>query len=196
MIVGLRHAEVWNPGGIVYGRLPGYGLSDRGERKARDLASTLAGTRVRAVFASPLQRAMETAAILAEPHDLRPTPDERLSEWAFWGNWEGMRWTDIHQRDPEVLQAYAEDAAVVTLGEPLSAAAERVLEWAAWAEGTFQGDLVLGVSHESPLAGSLLLGSGRDLTGYHALTLPHLSTVRLRPGPAEIVDLAAWAVRC
>ena len=195
MIVGVRHAEVLNPDGIVYGRLPGYGLSERGRREAGALAAALSGRPVRAVVASPQQRASETAAILAEPHGLRVLTDERLAEWAFWAHWEGMAWTRIHDRDPELLEAYAEDPAAVTLGEPLADVAARVLAWAAEAEKADPNGLVLGVTHETPLLAALLVGSGRSLSAYHSGNLAHLATVRLRPGPAEAVDLAPWAAR-
>ena len=195
MIIGIRHAEVDNPDGIVYGRLPGYGLSELGRQEARGLSAAVSGLPVRAVAASPLQRARETAAILAEPHRLPVLTDDRLAEWAFWTHWEGMPWTRIHDRDPGLLEAYAQAPAGVSTGERLSEAAERVLAWAMEAEQADPDGLVLGVTHEAPLLAALLSGSGRGLAGYHARTLPHLATVRLRPAPAEEVDLGAWTER-
>src|SRR5690348_15220277 len=98
MIVGIRHGEVWNPDGIVYGRLPRYGLSARGRAQAAELAGALAREPIRAVSASPLLRARQTAAILAEPHGLKVRVDRRLTEWGFWTHWEGLRWTAIRDR--------------------------------------------------------------------------------------------------
>jgi broad specificity phosphatase PhoE len=76
----VRHGEVENPGGIIYGRLPGYHLSERGRRQAELSAARLSNAAVSAVWASPLERAQETAALIAEPHGLEIVTDERLTE--------------------------------------------------------------------------------------------------------------------
>ncbi len=188
MIVGIRHGEVWNPDGIVYGRLPGYGLSERGRTEAAELADALEGEPIRAVFASPLLRARQTAAILAEPHGLEVRVDRRLTEWGFWTHWEGLRWTAIRERDPGLLDAYAQDPAGVREGESLAAAADRILDWANDAEARLPRAVSIGVTHEAPLKAALLAGSAQRLGGYHALNLPHLACVRLLPSPAERVE--------
>ena len=54
----MRHGEVHNPKGILYGRLPGYHLSDTGAAQARAVADVLADHDISHVFASPLQRAL------------------------------------------------------------------------------------------------------------------------------------------
>jgi broad specificity phosphatase PhoE len=77
----LRHGEVHNPDGVLYGRLPGFRLSDLGERQAEHAARWLAahGDIVH-VVASPLQRAQQTAAPIAASTGLDVTTDERLIE--------------------------------------------------------------------------------------------------------------------
>ncbi|MGB6070963.1 MAG: histidine phosphatase family protein, partial [Rhodococcus sp. (in: high G+C Gram-positive bacteria)] len=57
----LRHGEVHNPKGILYGRLPGFKLSVTGQSQARSVADALAGHDITHVVASPLLRAQETA---------------------------------------------------------------------------------------------------------------------------------------
>ena len=52
----MRHGEVHNPDGILYGRLPHFGLSTTGTRQAGRVADELADHDITAVFASPLQR--------------------------------------------------------------------------------------------------------------------------------------------
>lgn len=76
----LRHGEVHNPRGILYGRLPGFRLSVTGEAQARAVASVLATHDITHVVASPLQRAQETAAPIAEKHGLEIATDESLIE--------------------------------------------------------------------------------------------------------------------
>ena len=73
----MRHGEVHNPEGILYGRLPGYRLSDKGRAQAEAVADALADNDIVAVIASPLERAQETAAPIAARHNLTVETDRR-----------------------------------------------------------------------------------------------------------------------
>jgi len=85
----LRHGEVHNPDGVLYGRLPGYRLSEAGEAMARRAAEWLVGRGVTHLVSSPLERARQTASPVAEALDLPVAVDERLIEA---GNaFEGLR---------------------------------------------------------------------------------------------------------
>lgn len=66
----LRHGEVYNPEGVLYGRLPGYRLSSLGEQMADRAAAALADHDIAAVISSPLERAQQTAAPVALHHGL------------------------------------------------------------------------------------------------------------------------------
>jgi len=85
----LRHGEVDNPGGIVYGRLPGYHLSANGCLMAAAAADYFAERPVVALFSSPLERAQETARPLAERLGLQVVTDDRLIE--SWNHFEGLK---------------------------------------------------------------------------------------------------------
>lgn len=76
----MRHGEVHNPDGVLYGRLPGYHLSDLGRQMADRVAEHLAGRDITHVVASPLDRAQETATPIAKAHGLELAADERLIE--------------------------------------------------------------------------------------------------------------------
>lgn len=92
----LRHGEVHNPTGVLYGRLDGYHLSERGVAMAERIAAHLAGTGpdgaprrdVVHVVASPLHRAQETAAPIAAAFGLEVVVDPRLIEAA--NHFEGL----------------------------------------------------------------------------------------------------------
>ena len=85
----MRHGEVHNPEKILYGRLPGYQLSADGEAMAEKAAAWFAGRDVTHLVSSPLERAQQTAAPIAEALSLPVTIDERLIEA---GNaFEGLR---------------------------------------------------------------------------------------------------------
>ncbi|MDP9235721.1 MAG: histidine phosphatase family protein [Actinomycetota bacterium] len=76
----VRHGQVENPRGIIYGRLPGFHLSEVGTRQAEASATRLAETDVALVWASPLERAQETARLIALWHAIDVVTDERLTE--------------------------------------------------------------------------------------------------------------------
>lgn len=76
----IRHGEVDNPKKILYGRQPGWRLSDRGQEMARTVADWSKSIDLGALHVSPLQRAQETAAPISAIHNLSITTDERLIE--------------------------------------------------------------------------------------------------------------------
>ena len=78
----LRHGEVHNPTGILYGRLPGFRLSEAGEAMAEKAARWFADKDVVHLVSSPLERARQTAQPIADLLDLPIEIDERLIEAA------------------------------------------------------------------------------------------------------------------
>jgi broad specificity phosphatase PhoE len=76
----MRHGEVDNPSGVLYGRLGGYHLSELGRQMADRVAEHLAPRDITYVCASPLERAQETATPIAKAHGLDLATDERLIE--------------------------------------------------------------------------------------------------------------------
>jgi broad specificity phosphatase PhoE len=76
----LRHGEVHNPEGVLYGRLPGYHLSANGRTMAVAAANFFSERNIGCVYASPLTRAQETAQPVAERLGLSIVTDERLIE--------------------------------------------------------------------------------------------------------------------
>jgi len=63
-ITFVRHGEVHNPGGVFYGRLPGFGLTPRGRRQAQAAAQALREPPPNVLYSSPLLRALQTARLL------------------------------------------------------------------------------------------------------------------------------------
>jgi broad specificity phosphatase PhoE len=76
----VRHGEVDNPERILYGRLPGYHLSERGHQMAQATADHLAARDIVYIASSPLERAQETAAPIAAAHGLDVALDDNLIE--------------------------------------------------------------------------------------------------------------------
>ena len=76
----MRHGEVFNPEGVLYGRLPDYHLSERGRAQAEKVAEVLADRDIVAIIASPLERAQETAVPVAARHNLAVGTNHDLIE--------------------------------------------------------------------------------------------------------------------
>ncbi len=83
-------------------------LSNEGRSQVQHLAERLAGDDIHAVYASPLDRTMETAAILAKPHRLAPIPRDGLREISH-GHWEGLSRKEVAERFPDEYQAWESD---------------------------------------------------------------------------------------
>src|ERR1700686_5165255 len=84
----VRHGEVANPRGVLYGRIPGFHLSADGRVMAKAAADFLAGRDVTVLRSSPLERSLETAEPIAAEFGLEVRVDERLVE--PWNHFEGM----------------------------------------------------------------------------------------------------------
>ena len=89
----LRHGEVHNPDGVLYGRLDGYHLSELGREMAELAARHLADHDVTHVVASSLTRAQETAQPIAQSHGVAITTDDRVIEAS--NSFEGARVGDM-----------------------------------------------------------------------------------------------------
>jgi len=76
----LSHGEVYNPEGVLYGRLPGYYLSDLGLEMADRAAAALSQRDIAAVISSPMERAQQTAAPIAISHKLEIATNQDLIE--------------------------------------------------------------------------------------------------------------------
>jgi broad specificity phosphatase PhoE len=76
----LRHGEVHNPEGVLYGRRDGFHLSELGRQMAERVADSIQDRDIVHLRSSPLERAQETAAPLALARGLEVTLDERVLE--------------------------------------------------------------------------------------------------------------------
>jgi broad specificity phosphatase PhoE len=146
----LRHGEVHNPAKILYGRLPGFRLSADGEAMAEKAAAWFAGRDVARLVSSPLERAQQTAAPLAEELGLPVTIDERLIEA---GNaFEGLRVGvgDGALREPRHWWKLRNPFRP-SWGEPYVEIAARMLAAVEAARDAARGHEAILVSHQLPI---------------------------------------------
>ncbi|MEU3273805.1 histidine phosphatase family protein [Saccharomonospora sp. NPDC006951] len=146
----LRHGEVYNPAGVLYGRMPGYSLSERGRQQALTVAETLAGHDLVHVVASPLERAQQTAAPIAGAHRLDIATDERLIEAG--NEFEGLRVAvgDGALREPRHWPKLR-NPFLPSWGEPYLEIAHRMLGAITRARAAAEGHEALCVSHQLPI---------------------------------------------
>lgn len=145
----VRHGEVFNPDGILYGRLPGFGLSKLGHRMAQAAADELAARErpISALRVSPLQRTRESAAPIAEAFDLEPVIDDRIIEPT--NRFEGTKMR-LAIRKP-IYWPYLVNPLRPSWGEAYSSIERRMLGAIDDAfESVESGDVVL-VSHQLPI---------------------------------------------
>ncbi|HVX69604.1 MAG TPA: histidine phosphatase family protein [Mycobacteriales bacterium] len=146
----VRHGEVDNPTGVLYGRLPGFVLSESGHQMAKVAASALAGRDVTVARSSPLERAVQTIEPIAAEFGLTPTTDDRLleSENFFEGKTFGVG--DGSLRRPSVwIRLW--NPFRPSWGEPYIQVAKRVAAAVADARDAAEGHEAVLVSHQLPI---------------------------------------------
>lgn len=158
----LRHGEVWNPDGVLYGRLPGFRLSEDGLQMARDAAEAVRGRDIAEVVASPLQRAQETAAPIAEVFGLGISTDDRLIESA--NVFEGKRFGvgDGALRRPANWR-HLTNPFRPSWGEPYAEVAARMLAAVHDVRDRVAGHQAVCVSHQLPIWTARRSVEGRPL---------------------------------
>jgi len=146
----LRHGEVYNPGKILYGRLPDFHLSELGRQMAKAAAETLADRDITYVVASPLERAQETAAPIAAEFDLEVATDTRLIESANYFEGKKVGVGDGALSNPRhwwVLR----DPITPSWGEAYLVIAQRMFAALQAARVAAEGHEAVCVSHQLPI---------------------------------------------
>jgi broad specificity phosphatase PhoE len=158
----LRHGEVDNPSGVIYGRLPGYHLSANGRAMAEAAAGYFAERPVVALFSSPLERARETARPVAERLGLPIVVDDRLIE--SWNHFEGLKFgvgdgSLRHPRHwPHLINPFRP-----SWGESYREVAARMLAAMETAREAALGQEAVCVSHQLPIWIARRAAEGRRL---------------------------------
>jgi broad specificity phosphatase PhoE len=146
----VRHGEVHNPEGVLYGRLPGYRLSAAGDAMALLAAEALRGHDVTLVRSSPLERAVQSAAPIAAEFGVEPTTDDRLIESANFFEGKTFGVGDGSLKNPTVWR-HLWNPFRPSWGEPYEAVAKRMLAAVADARDAAAGHEAVLVSHQLPI---------------------------------------------
>jgi len=158
----VRHGEVDNPGRVLYGRIPGFHLSEAGRMMAKAAADFLAGRDITLLRSSPLERAVETAEPIAAELGLPVELDDRLIE--PWNHFEGERFAvgDGALRQPRHW-LHLRNPFRPSWGEPYTEVAARVLAAVADVARAADGHEAVCVSHQLPIWVARRATEGRRL---------------------------------
>jgi len=147
----LRHGEVHNPEGVLYGRRDGFHLSKLGVEMAQRIGETIGDRDIVHIATSPLERAQETAAPLAAARGLTPTIDPRVIESA--NDFEGLNFADgamtLVKRPHLWRNLY--NPFTPSWGEPYADIATRMLAAVHDARDAARGHEAVVVSHQLPI---------------------------------------------
>ncbi|MHB8863810.1 MAG: histidine phosphatase family protein [Pirellulaceae bacterium] len=169
-------------------------LSADGRAQAARTARFLADQPITAAFASPLQRALETATIVAQPHRVIPTVIPALQE-ADVGRWEGRTWVEIESTEPEAYRRFVHDPARhgYAGGENFRQVQQRVLPAVMELMQHQLGSLILIVGHN--IVNRVLLATLLDVPLAKARGIDQdncgINVIRYRPGLAKVLTMNA-----
>lgn len=160
----MRHGEVDNPGGVLYGRLPGFGLTELGHAMAARAAEYLvdSGADIARVISSPLLRAQLTAAPTAAAYDLGIQSDPRLIESD--NVFEGLpvNTNRAMLANPKYFKYYCNPLRP-SWGEPYRDIASRMSAALSSALSEARGREALVVSHQNPIVTLTRFVNGQPL---------------------------------
>jgi broad specificity phosphatase PhoE len=147
----LRHGEVHNPEGVLYGRRDGFHLSDLGNQMAEKVAAAIADRDITHLRVSPLERAQETARPLAQARGLEIVTDERVIESA--NKLEGLNfsqgaWSIIKR--PRIWRHFYNPVRP-SWGEPHQQIVARMMAAVEDARAAAEGHEAVIVSHQLPI---------------------------------------------
>ncbi|AKK04693.1 fructose-2,6-bisphosphatase [Corynebacterium mustelae] len=184
----VRHGEVYNPDRILYGRIPDYHLSARGESMAAKTAQAFVGHDVALVKSSPLERAQETAAPIADVTGCEVVIDDRLLEAGnrFEGlrvrSWRSQLWNPV--RWPLMW-----NPALPSWGEYYIDIADRMMAVIAEVRSQVAGREAVLVSHQLPIVCVQRTVLGKSLAHNPATRICDLASVTsLVFDGADLVD--------
>jgi len=187
----LRHGEHGLLGRVLAGRMPGVGMTDRGRAEIAAQAERLAGDKVAAIYASPLQRTHETAEIVAARLGLPIEFRDDLLELDF-GEWTGATFDSI-RADPR-WQAWSTQRSLATIpgGESMRAVQQRIVAAVVELNERHLHETVVLVSHGDVIRSALVYALGMPLDFYNRIEIAQgsISTIRLDASGIRVLTLS------
>lgn len=170
------------------------GLNDEGRAQAHRAAAYVARDGADVVVSSPLRRCRETAEILANDLGVEVVVDPGVVEASF-GEWDGMSFAEVREKDPAALDAWLSSTAVAPPGgESYDDVFARVRQAQEQLVASYAGKHVVVVSHVTPIKMFVRLALDAPMPVIHRLELQPASVSTVRVWPDGIATLRAYDV--
>jgi broad specificity phosphatase PhoE len=157
----IRHGDVFNPKGLIYGRLPGFKLSETGIKEAKEAGKYLdsLGAKPEIIITSPLLRTVQTAKIIQTFFpDVKIIKEKKIVEGDI--GWQGIVKKDLIRK--KIWDQYLSAPSSITTGERFSGVQKRVAEWIKeFAKKPYEQAIV--VSHQDLIRSLILFLQERPL---------------------------------
>src|SRR6266568_3832009 len=141
----IRHGEVHNPQGIIYGRLPGYGLSEKGKKEVEKSAEFLADKQIDTIYASPQQRTKESAEIIRTKLNLSTVHiADEINETLT--SYQGEKFSNL-----DSLQSEVYIKPLSPTDETIEQIAKRMMDFIKGLLNKHPGECIAVVSHGDPI---------------------------------------------
>ena len=165
------------------GRIPGIHLNKRGLKQAKRVAKFLKAAPVKAVYSSPLERAMETAQPIADAHDLKIIPRPGHIETDV-GKWQGKKIKQLQKLEKWRKVQLNPSRFKFPKGESIASCQLRVVEEIEnLAESHDLDDMIVCVSHADPIKMIVAYYLGLPLDMYQRFSVSPASITSLMIGP-------------
>jgi probable phosphomutase (TIGR03848 family) len=171
LVLLVRHGQTPTTGTVLPGRAKGLHLSDKGREQAEAAAARIARLKsVAAVYASPLERARETAAPIARARGLRVRSARGLLECDF-GSWTGEALRDL-MKLPEwrTVQRFPSGFRFPD-GESFAEMQARILATLATLVAEHRGETIVAVSHADPIKAAVASAVGTHLDLFQRIVI-------------------------
>lgn len=177
----IRHGQTpWNTLGKIQG-CTDIALEDEGRFQAQLLSEKLNGN-FAAIYTSPLQRAYETATILAVPSMLSPIAIDALREINF-GLWEGLTFKEVAAQYPEAYASWKQDELEAPLcgsDGSIKKCSLRVRACILELVRKHQGETIVAVSHGGLIKAALIGLFDLKMTMYHQMAFGNTCVTTIR----------------
>jgi probable phosphomutase (TIGR03848 family) len=191
-IVLVRHGENdWVNKGRLAGWIPGVHLNEKGQQQAQAAAERLAHLPVTAVYSSPVTRCLETAAYIAQTHQLHVIELEDVGEVRY-GKWEGKKIKKLAKKKRWMTVQFFPSRMQFPQGEALRDVQARGVQALENLSRQHPDDLIVVVSHADliKLVMAHYLGVHIDLFQHLAISPASVNVLRLHPyGGVRILRL-------
>jgi broad specificity phosphatase PhoE len=186
----LRHGQHDLGGGVLAGRMPGVGLTERGRAEIAAASKQLAGENIAALYASPLQRTRESAELVSERLGLPIEFRDDLVELDF-GEWTGATFDSI-RADPR-WRSWSQHRSLSRIpgGETMRVVQFRAVEAILEIGERHRDAACVIVSHGDVIRSALVFALGMPLDFYGRIEVAQgsLSTISIDEGGIRVVSI-------